>query len=383
MSEPKDIISQIKENLRKGAYPNERTITTRIVMVFLRCLGWDVDNPLVVREEYPAIPDQTSKKVDLALFKNQNEQQPEIYIEVKDHGKIKNPEKEREAENQLWEYDRHNRVNLAILTDGQIWHFYYPFAKGTYSDRKAYSLDILARTDEDISHYLEMLLSFENIGNGNSAKHLKKLHEERTQESKTRSEFPEIWQSLLVDPNEYFLEGISSAFEQQRGFPPDTNIIKRILRDLANKEFFIEREIGPETPEDIGDNNSKKHGKWSRRPTQIKSERTRMKVGIKWKVAGKSLPTEVIDEGTAAGTLAKVIERLANVYGQSVLERLSTLQVSRGPLVTRNPNRKYQHRRVMGYFVLTHSATPEKLEIMRKMSSHLSLPAELFEVETI
>jgi hypothetical protein len=27
-------------------------------MILLRCLGWDVDNPLVVREEYPAIPDQ-------------------------------------------------------------------------------------------------------------------------------------------------------------------------------------------------------------------------------------------------------------------------------------------------------------------------------------
>ncbi len=382
MSELKDIISQIKENLRKGAYPNERTITTRIVMVFLRCLGWDVDNPLVVREEYPAIPNQTSKKVDLALFKNQNENQPEIYIEVKDHGKIQNLDKEREAENQLWEYDRHNRVNLAILTDGQIWHFYYPFAKGSYSDRKAYSLDLLARTDEDISHYLEMLLSFENIGNGNSAKHLKKLHEERSQESKTRSEFPEIWKSLLLDPNEYFLEGISSAFEQQRGFsPPDTNIIKRILRDLANNKFFIEREIEPKSAE--GKNNLRKL-KESKEPSHAsKSERTRIKVNIKWGIAGKNLPPEVIEEGTAAGTLAKVIERLANVYGQSVLERLSTLQVSRGPLVTRNPNRRYQHRRVMGYFVLTHSSTPEKLEIMRKMSSHLSLPAELFEVETI
>ena len=378
MSELENRINQIKENLRKSAYPNERTITTRIVMVLLRCLGWDVDNPLIVQEEYPAIPDQTSKKVDLALFKNPKENKPEVYIEVKDHGKIQNPEKEREAENQLWEYDRHNRVNIAILTDGQIWHFYYPFATGTYSDRKAYSLDFLARTDEDISHYLKILLSLEDIENGNAARHLRKLHEERTQESKTRLEFPEILQSLLLDPNEYFLEGISSAFEKQRGSSPDTNIIKKILGDLANNKFIFERSIEPKTGGDLVDKNFEKYPK-----PRGKSERTRMKVKIKWEVAGKNLQPEVIDEGTAAGTLAKVIERLANVYGQSALERLSTLQVSRGPLVTRNPNRKYQHRRVMGYFVLTHSATPEKLEIMRKICSHLSLPAGLFDVETI
>ena len=381
MSGLENKVSQIRENLSKGAYPNERTITTRIVMVLLRCLGWDVDNPHIVQEEYPAIPDQTSKKVDLALFKNPKERKPEIYIEVKSHGKLHNPEKEKEAETQLWEYDRHNRVNLAILTDGQMWHFYYPFATGSYSDRRAYSLDFLVRTDEDIAHYLQMLLSLESIENGNSTNSLKKLHKERTDEAKTRAEFPEIWQSLLLDQNEYFLEGISSAFEQQRGFSPNTNIIKRILKDLSNENFFIEREIEPE-PEpdkDKGDNNFVK-----RAATPIgRSGKTRIKVSIQWDIGGKKLPTEVIEEVTAAGTLAKVIERLTNVYGQSVLDRLSTLKVGRGPLVTRKPNREYQYKRVMGYFVLTHSSTPEKCEIMRKLLSHLSLPAELFKVETI
>lgn len=382
MSELKDTIFKIKENLKNNAYPNERTITTRVIMVLLRCLGWDVDNPLIVREEYSAIPDQTSKKVDLALFKNQNENRPEIYIEVKDHGKIQNTEKERDAEKQLWEYDRHNRVNLAILTDGQIWHFYYPFSTGTYSDRKAYSLDFLARTDEDISHYMKLLLSFENIVNGESANNLKKLHEERTQVSKTRSDFPEIWQSLLNNPNENFLAGITLIFEQQRGYSPENDIIKKILKDLANKEFFIETQIVPQIYEDMINNNEISDNVPQYTPPN-RSERTRMKVEINWKVAGKNLPTEIIDEGVAAGTLAKVIERLANVYGQSILERLSSLQVSRGPLVTRNPNRRYAHRRVMGYFVLTNNSTPEKIEIVRNIVSHLSLPSGLLKAEII
>ena len=93
-----------------------------------------------------------------------------------------------------------------------MWHFYYPFATGTYSDRKAYSLDFLARTSEDISRYLEMLLNLDNIKKGEAAKDLKRLHEERSEESKTRSEFPEIWRSLLLGPNEYFLEGDGGHF---------------------------------------------------------------------------------------------------------------------------------------------------------------------------
>jgi len=58
MPELQNRVSLIKENLRRGSYQNGRTIITRIVRVLLRCLGWDVDNPLVVREEYPAISNQ-------------------------------------------------------------------------------------------------------------------------------------------------------------------------------------------------------------------------------------------------------------------------------------------------------------------------------------
>ncbi len=58
MSELQNRVSLIKENLQRVSYRNERTIITRVVVVLLLCLGWDVDIPLVVREEYPAIPDQ-------------------------------------------------------------------------------------------------------------------------------------------------------------------------------------------------------------------------------------------------------------------------------------------------------------------------------------
>ena len=377
MSELMAKITQIKEHLKMGDYPNERTITTRVVMPILYCLEWNVDDPLVVQEEYRAIPDQASKKVDLALFKTPNDNKPEVYIEVKDHGKIQNPEKEAEAEKQLWDYDRHNRVNLAILTDGQTWHFYYPFATGSYSDRKAYSLDFLSRTVEDVSHYLTMLLSFGQIKNGEALKSLKQLHKERAEVEKTRAEFPEVWGHLLEEPNEFFLEGISSAFEQHRGFPPNEQILKTILKEIAKKQFFVPPDVGPaegsnnEDEEEIETTSGERRG------------RSKIAVRINWQVIGKTLPAESIDEGSGAATLAKLIERLAKVCGQNTLERLSTLSVSRGALVTRKPNPKYQYKRVMGHFVLTHSATNEKIDIMRKVCSHLSFPRDFLEVKKI
>ena len=83
MSELENKIFQIKENLKKCVYPNERSIITRVVMVLLGCLGWNVDNPLLVQEDYSLVMENISSKIDIALFKELNESNPEIYIKVK------------------------------------------------------------------------------------------------------------------------------------------------------------------------------------------------------------------------------------------------------------------------------------------------------------
>ena len=128
-------------------------------MVLLGCLGWNVDNPLLVQEDYSLVMENISSKIDIALFKELNESNPEIYIKVKNQGTLQDSTKEKEAELQLWEYDRYNRVKLIILTDGQIWHFYYPLVMGAYYDRKVYSLDFFTKTDKEIAYFLNLFLS--------------------------------------------------------------------------------------------------------------------------------------------------------------------------------------------------------------------------------
>ena len=370
-------ITRLRDELRKKAFPHERAIVSGVVKVLLRSLGWDTDNFRAVYEEFKAVPDDSRKRVDLALFTTSDLNHPDVYIEVKDQGKLESPEREKEAEAQLWEYDRHNRVRLAVLTDGQIWHFYYSLATGSYSDRRAYTLDLLSRTVEDSAHYLTLLLAHDNVKSGAATEATKTLHHERTQESRVRAEFPDVWQALLTNPNEYFLEGVLSAFQQKHGTSPNTDLIKKLLRELVSKQPTFDEIIPGSEPSLENEYEPRSAG------TGHKSARTRIRVTINWNRAGKGLPREVIDEGKASMTLVKVIGRLAEVYGQNVLERLCAMEVNRGPLVTKSPNSLYQHQRLLGYFVLTHSSTPEKVQIVKDLERFLSLPASSLEVEVL
>ena len=105
-------------------------------------------------------------------------------------------------------------------------------------------------------------------------------------------------------------------------------------------------------------------------------------VTIDWNETGRSIPREIIANSVAAETMVRFIGRLITVLGDEAAIKLSQLRISRGPLLTRNPKKDflikkdflnsakgnlYAHKQVPGttYYVLTHSATKEKVEQMR------------------
>jgi predicted type IV restriction endonuclease len=47
-----DLIDRIRAGLERGLYPNERAVSTSIVVPILRSLGWDDSNPAQVMPEY-------------------------------------------------------------------------------------------------------------------------------------------------------------------------------------------------------------------------------------------------------------------------------------------------------------------------------------------
>jgi hypothetical protein len=98
-----------------------------------------------------------------------------------------------------------------------------------------------------------------------------------------------------------------------------------------------------------------------------------------------------ISERTASDTLVVLMERILANYGMAYLEKLTLLQVSRGPLLSRDPqsdylNSKkgelYTHHRIPGtdLYVLTHSDNQQKVKDIRAALRLLGLKDDSFRV---
>ena len=66
--------------------------------------------------------------------------EPLVMVEVKQIGQSKG------ADHQLFEYAFHKGVPMAVLTDGQEWHFFLPTEQGDYGERRVYKLDLSSAT---------------------------------------------------------------------------------------------------------------------------------------------------------------------------------------------------------------------------------------------
>jgi hypothetical protein len=111
---------------------------------------------------------------------------------------------------------------------------------------------------------------------------------------------------------------------------------------------------------------------------------------VRWDSIDRGQP-ESIRKTTAAATLVRLIERMSTVLGSNILPRLTTFRVSRGPLVSRDPERDYLNRNSgavyanhqignTGFYVLTHSSTDQKIQDLPQMLRHLNLPRKLLEI---
>ncbi|HSY09845.1 MAG TPA: hypothetical protein VK840_02915 [Candidatus Dormibacteraeota bacterium] len=111
---------------------------------------------------------------------------------------------------------------------------------------------------------------------------------------------------------------------------------------------------------------------------------TKIRVEIDWSKQGKSFPKEVIEEHLASTTMAKFLQRISEILGREILEKLSGLKIHRGPLVSKFPEKDfanhtsgeiYQNQRISGtdFFALTHSSTPQKVQNLQQACRFLGL----------
>jgi hypothetical protein len=107
-------------------------------------------------------------------------------------------------------------------------------------------------------------------------------------------------------------------------------------------------------------------------------------VTIDWRSAGVLRDTFTGEERTASKTLIGFLCEIYSALGEAALEKLTHLKISRGPLVSRNPNRDfinrgsdevYMHHPIgqSGYFVITHNGTTEKIDAIHSAARLLGL----------
>lgn len=107
-------------------------------------------------------------------------------------------------------------------------------------------------------------------------------------------------------------------------------------------------------------------------------------VEINWNSCKISRPTARISERKVSDTMVSFMEELQAALGVDVLRKLSAFRVSRGPLVSQNPQIDYVNSKTgaiyvnhpighTGFYVLTHSGTAEKVAALKDAWTFLGL----------
>jgi hypothetical protein len=110
-----------------------------------------------------------------------------------------------------------------------------------------------------------------------------------------------------------------------------------------------------------------------------------LRVQVDWMRLGKAGGKEVISEHKSSDTMAKWAGRLYQQMGTQVLQNLSNFRISRGPMISKQPNvdfinkqdsTLYSHQPILdsGYYILTHSQTTQKVGDVRKACQFLGFP---------
>lgn len=130
---------------------------------------------------------------------------------------------------------------------------------------------------------------------------------------------------------------------------------------------------------------------FTQQPGHKKEPQSNFSVVIRWDLIGKGTP-ERIRLHTAAATLVQTLYRLSSVLGGDTLTKMSQFRVSRGPVISSEPDRDfvnqvsgetYSHQPFPGtrFFVRTHSSTDEKIKELKSVLVYLRQPSALLEIQ--
>ncbi len=212
-----DDLEGIRDNLRAGRYTNEAAVSQGVVLRLLQALNWPVFDSQVVVPEFTV----ETRRVDFALC--HPTRRPKVFIEVKSVGQSEG------ADRQLFEYAFHAGVPLAVLTDGQAWHFYLPAEEGHYEERRVYKLDVLERDRKESADRLTRYLEYRAVCSGDAIDAARRDFQDVTRDRRIKEALPQAWRKLLEDQDDLLVELLADKVESLCGYKPTTEIVSTFL----------------------------------------------------------------------------------------------------------------------------------------------------------
>lgn len=207
-----------------------------IILRVLDNLGWNIYDINEVRPEYPVDPKNTKEKVDYALAQNTDSM---VFVEAKAVGADLETEQK-----QFLNYCFSNNVSLGVLTNGLSWWLYLPREKGSWYERKFYSVDLIQQDVNTIVSNFEDFLSKQNISNGKALESAKKTLESKQKDQKIKTVLPQAWNTLITSEDESFVEALNKMVEKISGYRAQDEVIsefweQNISKLLLNGELSV------------------------------------------------------------------------------------------------------------------------------------------------
>lgn len=222
-----DLIDRIRAGLEGGLYPNERAVSTSIVVPILRSLGWDDSNPSQVMPEYT----NPRGRVDYALSARPNS--PAVFVEVKRVGQS------ADADRQLFEYAFHEGAQIAVLTDGRLWNFYLPGQHGSYQDRRVYQLDIVERATPEIALRFRRYLAKDRIASGDALTDAQSDYRASASRREAELTLPKAWAQILAEPDGLLMELVRERTEALCGHKPSDSALEAFLKSRQGADAEV------------------------------------------------------------------------------------------------------------------------------------------------
>lgn len=290
------LLGRVRDGLARGAYLNERAVSTSIVVPILRALGWDDSDPEQVLPEH-----STGRgRVDYAL--RCPPRSPLVFIEVK--GVCRSVD----ADRQLCEYAFQEGVPLAVLTDGREWSFYLPGQQGSYSDRRAYQLVLDERDISDSASRLRRYLQRDRLASGEA--HAAAVSD--CQYARSRREaydtMPKAWAELLVEPDGLLVDLLLERTEALCGYRPNQSEAEAFLQSQSSRspDLILDRRSRQPVASPIAPNIPAQT--MSESPVIERSESAARSGTITWRVGE--------DSGAAGKSLDAFVEYVESVFAQ-------------------------------------------------------------------